>query len=395
MGTVAHDQDGRRFRPVYAREPAGNLAEVSARAVREVESRHAEQLGYLVWSEERLRELGRAVDEVLDALGVEAAVQPLVRRSVLNQLTGLGALDTLLLDDRITEIMVNRADEVVVERDGRLERVPSVFVDEAEVYALAQRLAARAGRSLNTEQPMADARLSDGSRISVILPPVSRFPALAIRRAAERPPSIQDLVASGAVTPDAWAFLTESVQARANVVVAGGAGAGKTHLLRLLTTAIPADERLVVIEDVRELDLDRSGVVALESSGRYSTHDLVVQALRMRPDRILVGEVRAQEALDLIEAMATGHPGSFTTVHSPGPGMDTVHRLARAALRSGTALSFEVLCQQILRAVDVIVFVERTGTGQRRVAEVDLIVDGTPRPHFVRGSDGRLGRLSS
>ncbi len=360
--------------------------------VREVEARHADQLGYLVWTEERLAALGRAVDALLDDFDTEPAVRPLVRRSALNQLTGLGALDALLLDDRITEIMVNRADEVVVERGGVLERVASVFADEAEVAALAQRLAARAGRDLTTEHPMADARLSDGSRISVILPPVSRYPALAIRRTPERPPSIDDLLEAGAVTLEVWEFLAESVQARANVVVAGGAGAGKTHLLRLLTDVIPHDQRLVVIEDVRELDLPRGGTVSLESSGRYTTHDLVVQALRMRPDRIIVGEVRAQEALDLIEAMATGHPGSFTTVHSPGPGLDTVYRMARAALRSGTPLSFEVLCQQILRAVDIIVFVARTPEGARRVAEVDVIVDGAVRPRFVRDRAGQLER---
>ncbi len=370
-----------------------NLAEVSTRVVREVEARQPGQLGYLVWTEERLAALGRAVDDLLDELDTEVGVRPLVRRSVLNQLTGLGALDALLLDDRVTEIMVNRADEVMVERGGVLERVPSVFADEAEVAALAQRLAARAGRDLTTEHPMADARLSDGSRISVILPPVSRYPAVAIRRTPEHPPEIDDLLASGAVTPEVWRFLSEAVAGRANVVVAGGAGAGKTHLLRLLIGAVPDDQRLVIIEDVRELDLTRAGVVSLESSGRYTTHDLVVQALRMRPDRIVVGEVRAQEALDLIEAMATGHPGSFTTVHSPGPGLDTVYRLARAALRSGTPLSFDVLCQQILRAVDVIVFVARTAQGARHVAEVDGIVEGSVQPHFRRDGLDQLVRV--
>ncbi len=370
-----------------------NLAEISSRVVREIEGRHPDQLGYLVWTEERLAALGSAVDALLDDWDTDLAVRPLVRRSALNQLTGLGALDALLLDDRITEIMVNRADEVMVERGGVLERVPSVFTDEAEVAALAQRLAARAGRDLTTEHPMADARLSDGSRISVILPPVSRYPALAIRRTPEHPPDVEDLLASGAVTPEVWRFLTEAVAGRANVVVAGGAGAGKTHLLRLLITAVPEDQRLVIIEDVRELDLPRAGIVSLESSGRYTTHDLVVQALRMRPDRIVVGEVRAQEALDLIEAMATGHPGSFTTVHSPGPGLDTVYRLARAALRSGTPLSFDVLCQQILRAVDVLVFVARTPSGARRVEEVDVIVDGAVKPRFRRDGAGHLGRV--
>lgn len=384
--------NARTFRPFRAEEATPpSTTEVAQRVVGELERRFPDALGYLVWSPDRLKGLNAAVDAVLDAqdwAGEE--LRPLLHRSVVNQLTGLGPLDALLLDDSVTEIMVNRPEEVMVERLGQIERVSSLFVDEAEVRALAQRLAARAGRNLNTEHPMTDARLSDGSRISVIIPPVSEHTSITIRRAPERPPSVSDLVSQGAMTEEAWEFLTEAVRLRQNLAIAGGAGSGKTHLLRLLLTTIGPDERLVVIEDVRELPTSRPGVVGLEAGGRFAVHDLIVQALRMRPDRIVVGEVRAGEALDVIEAMASGHPGSALTVHAPGPGQDVVFRLARAALRSGTPLTFEVLCAQILHTLDVIVYLERSRDG-RHLAAIDTVREGTVTPAFRR-IDGRLAR---
>lgn len=393
-GTREPDLGGnaRTFRPFRAEETAPpSTTELAQRVVLELERRFPDVLGYLVWSPERLQALNAAVDTVLDGedwAGEE--LRPLLHRSVVNQLTGLGPLDNLLLDDTVTEIMVNRPQEVMVERLGRIEAVSSLFVDEAEVLALARRLAARAGRNLNTEHPMTDARLSDGSRITIIIPPVSEHTSITIRRAPERPPSVADLLNQGALTEEAWEFLAEAVQRRRNLVIAGGAGSGKTHLLRLLLTTIGPHERLVVIEDVRELPTDRPGVVGLEAGGRFAVHDLIVQALRMRPDRIVVGEVRAGEALDVIEAMASGHPGSALTVHAPGPGQDVVFRLARAALRSGTPLGFEVVCAQILRALDVIVHLERTRDG-RYVAAIDTVREGIITPVFRR-LGGRLVR---
>lgn len=375
----------RRFQPLRAEESravaVGNLAETVTRAI---EAEHPEVIGYLVWTPERLERLFAVVDEALDRIGPDTVeLRPLLRRSVINHLTGLGPLDPLLLDDTVTEILINRPDDVQVERAGRLEPVEALFLDETEVLALAKRLAARAGRSLNTETPMADARLADGSRIAVIAPPISENTAVAIRRAADRAPDLDDLVASGSLTFEAWDVLRRAVVDRMNLVVAGGAGVGKTHLLRLLAREIPDGERVVVIEDVRELRLQRSGAVALESGGRFSMHDLLVQALRMRPDRILVGEVRGGEALDLLESMATGHPG-LSTVHSPGPGMDTVYRLALAASRGAVSLPFGTLCDLILRTLDIVVFMRRGPDGVRLVDQVDVVRDGRPLPLFRR-----------
>jgi pilus assembly protein CpaF len=359
----------------------GNLAETVTRTI---EAEHPEVIGYLVWTPERLERLFAVVDQVLERVGPETLeLRPVLRRSVVNHLTGLGPLDPLLLDDSVTEILINRPDDVQVERRGQLEPVEGLFLDESEVLALAKRLAARAGRSLNTETPMTDARLADGSRIAVVVPPVSENTAVAIRRAVDRAPDLDDLVAQGTLTYQAWDVLQRAVQERLNIVVAGGAGVGKTHLMRLLAAAIPKGERIIVIEDVRELGIERPGTVSLEAGGRFGLHDLLVQALRMRPDRILVGEVRGGEALDLVESMATGHPG-LSTVHSPGPGMDTVYRLALAASRGAVALPFATLLELILHTLDMIVFMRRTPDGVRLVDQVDWVNDGHPMPLFRR-----------
>ncbi len=344
------DDAARRWSlPPVAREAAVPFAppEETRDVARDVEASFPDRVGYLVWTPDRLARLGEAVDAALDRREIRPMeARPLIRRSVLNQLTGLGPLDSLLLDDRVTEIMVNRFDDVMVERDGVLDPVASMFVDDDEVLALALRLAARSGRNLNSESPMADARLADGSRISLVIPPVSEHPALAIRRANDGGLEPDDLVRLDSLSGEVWEYLVDAVHRRRNMIVAGGAGTGKTHLARLLLREVGPQERLVVIEDVRELNLERQGVVALEARGRFSTHDLIVQALRLRPDRIVVGEVRGGEALDLIEAMASGHPGStldtstdFNTVLSPktimGQGFPGIHYLMALGSRGG------------------------------------------------------------
>jgi pilus assembly protein CpaF len=386
------DDAARRWSlPPVAREAAVPFAppEETRDVARDVEASFPDRVGYLVWTPDRLARLGEAVDAALDRREIRPMeARPLIRRSVLNQLTGLGPLDSLLLDDRVTEIMVNRFDDVMVERDGVLDPVASMFVDDDEVLALALRLAARSGRNLNSESPMADARLADGSRISLVIPPVSEHPALAIRRANDGGLEPDDLVRLDSLSGEVWEYLVDAVHRRRNMIVAGGAGTGKTHLARLLLREVGPQERLVVIEDVRELNLERQGVVALEARGRFSTHDLIVQALRLRPDRIVVGEVRGGEALDLIEAMASGHPGSLSTVHSPGPGLATIHRIARAAMRNAAAMPYTALLEEIRAALDLVVFLARDDRGRRGVFGVDAIsVDGI-QPIFVRDADG-------
>src|SRR5579875_1626050 len=346
--------------------PAVSPPDETRRIVEAVQAAYPDRVGFLVWSPERLQRLGEAVDAELERRVFETPeLRQLVRRSVINQLTGLGPLDGLLLDESVTEIMVNRFDDVVVERDGALVPVLPMFVDDAEVLALAHRLAARSGRDLNSEAPMADARLADGSRISIVIPPVSEHPTLAIRRASDVLLEPTELIRRHCISAEGWEFLVSAVAARKNIIIAGGAGSGKTHLARLLMREVSEQERIVVIEDVRELNLKRTGVVSLEARGGLSTHDLIVQALRLRPDRIVVGEVRGGEALDLIEAMASGHPGSASTVHSPGPGLATIHRLARAALRNPASMPYAAVIDEIREAIDLIVFLARDVNGHR------------------------------
>jgi pilus assembly protein CpaF len=379
-----------------AHEGTPTLPDLAGDVAQALATRHPDLLRFLVWTPERIQQLTTAVDAELATREVEPPeLKALVRRSVVNQVTGLGPLDEVLLDESVTEILVNRHDDMWVERNGQLMPIPSVFLDDAEVQRLAQRLAARVGKSLTTESPMVDARLSDGSRIAAVLPPVSQHPTIAIRRAQERPPTWDDLLQAGSITEDAMEFLRSCVRGRANMVIAGGAGTGKTHLLRLLAGDIPAAERVVTIEDVAELALGRPGLVALETAGRYGVHDLFVQALRLRPDRILVGEVRGGEALDLIEAMQSGHPGTLSTVHSPGPGWATLHRIARAAMRNVVTIPYQAVLEEVARAVHIVVFLRRETSGLRRVVHIDRIVDGVveevfrpERSMLVRVGDG-------
>ena len=294
----------------------------------------------------------------------------LVGAEVLRRLLGFGRLDELLGDPSVSDILVNRPDWVVVERHGRLEPTDVRFRDDAEVYNLAQRVVARAGRSLNTETPFVDARLPDGSRVNCIVPPLSAHPVISIRRRAAGWLDGPTWVANGSATPEILASLAAAVRGRLNLVVAGATGSGKTTLLRLLASWIPADQRVITIEDVAELGLDHPHVVALEANRRYGLHELLVNALRMRPDRILLGELRGSEAVELLDAMGTGHEGSMTTVHSRSPYEETIWRLARAMQRADLDMPFERTIEQIRETVDVVLFLRRLRSGQRIISHV-------------------------
>ncbi len=340
-----------------------------------VQERYPELLRHLVWDRERLNQLEDAVNQIIAEDGLNVAAVALYRRSLLNRLTGLGPLDQLLTDDGVTEIMVNGAEQIYCERDGRLILVDQQFVDQDEVVLLAQRLASRAGRSLNTESPLCDAQLADGSRIHCVLPPVSEQPAITIRRARAKPLQLSEYLSAGAFSQSLWDDLTRFIQERRNIIVAGGAGSGKTSLLRLLATVIDPAERLITIEDVRELNLTHLHTVSLEAHRSHDVHTLLINALRMRPDRIIVGEVRGQEALELIEAMSTGHPGSLSTVHSQSGDMATVLRLARMCTRNNLGIPFDELVRQIRDTLDVIVYVRRFDDGVRRIESVQQPTD--------------------
>jgi len=307
-------------------------------------------------------------------VGVNAAS---VVKRVVDEAAGLGLLEPILCDARVTEIMVNGTEGIYVERNGVIERHPRRFSDTGHLMALIERMVAGAGRRVDESSPMVDARLPDGSRLNVVIPPLAiDGPAVTIRRFSKRMRGIEDALRVGMLTSKAAAFLAECVSARVSIVVSGGTGAGKTTLLGILAGAIGKDERIITIEDAAELCLDAPHVVRLEArppgiegTGGVSIRELVRNALRMRPDRIVVGEARGAEALDMLQAMNTGHEGSLATVHANSP-RDAISRLETMVLMAGADLPIHVVREQIVRAVRLIVQVARLKDGRRRVIEI-------------------------
>ena len=298
-------------------------------------------------------------------------------REVLDEAIGLGPLEPLLRDESITEIMVNAPDEIYVERNGRLQPTGASFTGEDAVRAAIDRIVAPLGRRIDESSPMVDARLSDGSRVNAVIPPLAvRGPAITIRRFNHRLFSPDDLVGAGSLSPEMLAFLSICVRSRRNVVVSGGTGSGKTTLLNLLSNLIEPGERVVTIEDAAELRLAHAHRVILEARpanaegrGLVSIRDLVRNALRMRPDRIVVGECRGGEALDMLQAMNTGHSGSLTTVHANST-RDVVSRLETMVLMADVEMPVAAIREQIASAVDVIVHQARLPDGRRRIVEI-------------------------
>ncbi len=298
-------------------------------------------------------------------------------REVLDEAIGLGPLEPLLRDDSITEIMVNAPDEIFVERNGRLHATGASFTGEDAVRAAIDRIVAPLGRRIDESSPMVDARLPDGSRVNAIIPPLAiRGPAITIRRFNRRLFSPADLVANGSLSQPMLDFLAVCVRSRRNVVVSGGTGSGKTTLLNLLSNLIEPEQRVVTIEDAAELRLAHAHRVTLEARpanaegrGLVTIRDLVRNALRMRPDRIVVGECRGGEALDMLQAMNTGHDGSLTTVHANSP-RDVVSRLETMVLMADVDMPVTAIREQIVAAVDVIVHQARLADGSRRIVEI-------------------------
>ncbi|MEV0663665.1 CpaF family protein [Actinomadura luteofluorescens] len=297
-------------------------------------------------------------------------------RRVVDEALGLGVLEPLLADRSITEIMVNGPGDVYVERGGRLERIDTRFTDEEQLYQTIDRIVAQVNRRVDESSPMVDARLPTGERVNVIIPPLSLSgPVLTIRR-FPRAYMVDELVAQGSVDPATAMLLAALIRARVNVVISGGTGTGKTTMLNALSAFIPAEERIVTVEDSAELQLQQQHVIRLESRppniegrGQVTIRDLVRNALRMRPDRIIVGEVRGAETLDMLQAMNTGHEGSMVTVHA-NSAEDAVHRLQTLGSMSDLRLPFEAVRDQIVHAVDAVVHLSRGPDGTRRVAEV-------------------------
>ncbi len=296
------------------------------------------------------------------------------------EILGLGPIQPLLDDETVTEIMVNGSRNVYIERGGKLYRVPVVFENDDHVLRIIDRIVAPLGRRIDEASPYVDARLSDGSRVNAIIAPISLVgPVLTIRKFARIPITLEQLVQFGSITQEALQFIKACVESRLNIVISGGTGSGKTTFLNIISGFIPGDERIVTIENAAELQLRQEHVVTLESRppniegrGEVTIRALVINALRMRPDRIIVGEIRDEAALDMLQAMNTGHDGSMTTLHSNGP-RDALSRLETMVLMAGMDLPSRAIREQVASAINLVVHQERMRDGSRRIVNITEI----------------------
>jgi pilus assembly protein CpaF len=296
---------------------------------------------------------------------------------VIADILGFGPLEPLLNEPTITEVMVNGYDNIYIERFGKVEKTRITFENEDHLMRIVDRIVAPLGRRVDESSPMVDARLPNGYRVNVIIPPLSLIgPMLTIRKFAQTPFTAQDLVANGTMTTSLVNFLKACVEARVNIVISGGTGSGKTTLLNVVSAFIPSTERIITIEDIAELQLKQEHVGRLEKrpsnvegKGEVTIRQLVINSLRMRPDRIIVGEARGGEALDMLQAMNTGHDGSMTTIHSNSP-RDTLRRIETMVLMAGLELPLRAIREQVSSAIELIIHMERLRDGTRKVVHV-------------------------
>jgi pilus assembly protein CpaF len=359
---------------VSARER--HIAEVAATLrARLVERRRAEAAA----GGRGVTDLEGTVRELVDeeAAVLTAADRAEIAARVIRDSVGLGPLEILLADPAVEEVMVNGPDRVFVERGGRIEETAIAFADEEELRNAIERILAPLGRRVDELSPMVDARLADGSRVNVVIPPLAiDGPAISIRRFGAERPGPDRLVELGTLDPGQRQRLEEAVRARRSILVSGGTGSGKTTLLNALSSFLAPEERVVTIEDAAELRLQQPHVVRLESRpagvegrGEVTIRDLLRNALRMRPDRIVIGEVRGPEALDLLTALNTGHDGALSTVHANSP-RDAIARLETLALMAGVGLPHEAIAEQVRRGIDLLVHLQRMPDGSRKVTEI-------------------------
>jgi pilus assembly protein CpaF len=332
--------------------------------------------------DELQRECMRRIDLLLSDMRtpLSAPEKQRLLREVMDEVFGLGPIEELLRDPMITDILVNGPAQIYVERMGRLEPVDHQFRDDAHLVQVIQRIAARVGRRIDESSPMLDARLADGSRVNAIIPPLALDgSAMSIRRFGTIPFDMQRLLGVGAVAPDMATFLDACVRARLNIIISGGTGSGKTTLLNSLSKWIPGGERVVTIEDAAELQLQRRHVVRLETrppniegKGEVTQRDLLRNSLRMRPDRIILGEIRGAEALDVLQAMNTGHDGSMTTVHANNA-RDAVRRIENMVSMAGLNFPVHAIRAQMASAVNIMVHVSRLTGGRRKVVSISEV----------------------
>jgi pilus assembly protein CpaF len=356
-----------------------------------VETIDITKLGF--WRPERLRrEVRTLADELAktpSTLLSEVERERLVKE-IMDEVFGMGPLEALMHDPSISDILVNGPHQVFVERHGRLEETGIVFADDAHLMMIIQRIAARLGRRVDEASPMVDARLPDGSRVNAAIPPLALDgPVLSIRRFGERL-TAEALIDNHTMPPEMMELLRACVEARISILISGGSGSGKTTLLNVLSRFIPAEERLVTVEDSAELQLQRKHVVRLETRppnmegvGEVRARDLVRNALRMRPDRIIVGEVRGGEALDMLQAMNTGHEGSLTTIHANDTN-DALSRLEMMVMMAGFEIPVPVIRQYIGSAITLVIQLARLKGGKRRITRISEIEGLDPAPYRIR-----------
>jgi pilus assembly protein CpaF len=374
-----------RPRPAPVPErPADAVADAKAKIMGELLERIGTRMNDPQLTESALHDLMRGeLAKIVDAqnLVLSSDERATIIAEIEDDTLGVGPIQRLLEDRTVTEIMVNGHDTIYVERSGAITLTPLRFVDEDHLRRVIDRIVARVGRRIDESSPLVDARLSDGSRVNAVIPPLAvRGSSLTIRKFSERPFSVEDLIGFGSFTRPMAEFLDGCVKAKLNILVSGGTGTGKTTLLNVLSSFIPHNERIVTIEDAVELKLQQDHVIVLESrppniegSGEITIRDLVRNSLRMRPDRIVVGECRGGEALDMLQAMNTGHDGSISTIHANAP-RDCIARLETLVLMAGMDLPLRAIREQVASAIDVIVQIQRLRDGSRRVTHVTEVV---------------------
>ncbi|MGI6605566.1 MAG: CpaF family protein [Peptococcia bacterium] len=357
---------------------------VHKEVIETLDEEFAGQQGGLAEQEEQL---SIRVEELINSIVQREATElPRLERQkivteIMDEVVGFGPIEPLIRDPEVSEIMVNGPQQVFVERKGKIEKTGVVFRDEEHVLHIIDKIVSPLGRRIDESMPMVDARLPDGSRVNAIIPPLSLIgPVLTIRKFSRDPLTIQDLIRFGTLTPQMATFLEACVKARLNIIISGGTGSGKTSTLNVLSSFIPANERIVTIEDAAELQLNQEHVITLESrppniegKGAITIRDLVRNALRMRPERIIVGEVRSGEALDMLQAMNTGHDGSLTTGHANSP-RDILARLETMVMMAGMELPIKAIREQMSAAFDLVVQQARLRDGSRKITHLTEVL---------------------
>ena len=373
-------QQPREERPSTSVDP---YAELKTRIHHACIAKLGPQLFTTETTEDLHEQVHRAVTEqlALDRTPLTREERRRIVRELTDDILGYGPLEPLLRDDEITEVMCNNWDQIFIERDGKLERTNTSFADNAHLLRIIDKIVSQVGRRVDEASPMVDARLPDGSRVNAIIPPLAlKGPTLTIRKFSRDPYTMDDLITFGTLTPKSAQFLAACVRGKLNVLISGGTGTGKTTTLNALSAFVPGDERIVTIEDAAELQLQQEHVITLEArppniegQGEIRIRELVRNALRMRPDRIIVGEVRGAETLDMLQAMNTGHEGSLTTIHANSP-RDALSRLETLVLTAGVDLPLRAIREQISSAFDLLVQINRLVDGSRRITNVTEVL---------------------